>query len=267
MKSGKTGPGFRINPGSTPSAGIFFKPVLNLGQLTHHTILIFLIVYLIIYMTKLLSRTFSVKQTRDNFSRFAGIYNFWGMLTESKAIEEAISIFGSGNNIKVLDIGVGTGQLFERVVKVNKDGINIGLDLSAEMILKTESSLKPRYNNFSLTIGNAFHLPYLNESFDFLFSSYVLDLLPENRFERVINEFKRVLKPSSAGIIITMTTGTKWYNEFWYLIAKYFPKLLTNCRPVDISSYLTAAGLVIDERKEISQNTFASEIIKFIKIN
>ena len=214
-------------------------------------------------MVKILDRTFSIKQTQSNFSKFVGIYDFWGKLTESKAIEKAVSIFDSSNDIKVLDVGVGTGQLFERVIKINKNGINVGLDLSLEMISKAESKLKPSFNNFSLTIGNAFHLPYKAQSFNFLFSSYVFDLLPENQFGKVIDEFKRVLKPASGGIIITMSMGTKWYNRFWYLLAKYFPKLLTNCRPVDLSDHLAAAGFIIEERKQISQNTFASEIIKF----
>jgi ubiquinone/menaquinone biosynthesis C-methylase UbiE len=214
-------------------------------------------------MVKILDRTFSIKQTQSNFSKFVGIYDFWGKLTESKAIEKAVSIFDSSNDMKVLDVGVGTGQLFERVIKINKNGINVGLDLSLEMISKAESKLKPSFNNFSLTIGNAFHLPYKAQSFNFLFSSYVFDLLPENQFGKVIDEFKRVLKPASGGIMITMSRGTKWYNKFWYLLAKYFPKLLTNCRPVDLSDHLAAAGFVIEERKQISQNTFASEIIKF----
>ena len=214
-------------------------------------------------MEKILDRTFSIKQTQSNFSRFVGIYDFWGKLTERKAIEEAVSFFDSKNNIKVLDVGVGTGQLFGRIIKINKDGFNIGLDLSTDMIRRAESKLKPSFNNFSLTIGNAFHLPYKAQSFNFLFSSYVFDLLPENRFELMIDEFKRVLKPASGGIIITMSTGTKWYNRFWYLLAKYYPKLLTNCRPVDLSDHLAAAGLEIEDRKEISQNTFSSEIIRF----
>ena len=118
-------------------------------------------------MVKILDRTFSIKQTQSNFSKFVGIYDFWGKLTESKAIEKAVSIFDSSNDMKVLDVGVGTGQLFERVIKINKNGINVGLDLSLEMISKAESKLKPSFNNFSLTIGNAFHLPYKAQSFNF----------------------------------------------------------------------------------------------------
>jgi ubiquinone/menaquinone biosynthesis C-methylase UbiE len=133
------------------------------------------------------------------------------------------------------------------------------------MISKAAGKLNSSFDNFSLVVGNAFHLPYKRESFDYLFSSYVFDLLPEDRFELMIDEFKRVLKPDSGGIIITMSTGTMWYNKLWYLLATYFPALLTNCRPVDLSDHLAAAGLVVEERKQISQNTFASEIIKFKK--
>lgn len=81
----------------------------------------------------------------------------------------------------------------------------------------------------------------------------------------MLKEFKRVMKPVSEGIIITMSFGDKWYNELWYFLSKYFPSLLTNCCPVSLSNYIKDAGFKIEKIKAISQNTFASEIIKFSK--
>ncbi len=223
----------------------------------------FLIAYFIFTMKKILDRTFSIKQTQANFSKFVWLYDYWGKLTEKKSIKEALIVSRLKNNIKVLDVGVGTGQLFREVIKINGDGFNIGLDLSKKMISKAKSNLRSNFNNFSLNIGNAFQLPYKTESFDFLFSSYLLDLLPEDEFIKVLKEFKRVMKPEAEGIIITMSIGTKWYNKIWYLLSKYFPSLLTNCRPVELYDYIISAGLLIERRKNTSQNTFASEIIKF----
>ena len=213
----------------------------------------------------MLDRTFSTEQIQKNFSKVAWFYDHWGKLTERKAITEAISISGISDDQTVIDIGVGTGQIFERILKVNRNGFNFAIDLSPKMIAKAKEKLNPIPGMHLLAIGNAFHLPYKNQSFDFVFSSYVLDLLPENSFEKILSEFKRVLKKKGIGIVITMSMGKKWYNKIWFLAAKYFPSLLTNCRPVKLSKYIIAVGFRILKQEMISQSTFPSEIIKFRK--
>ncbi len=162
-------------------------------------------------------------------------------------------------------MGVGTGQLFEKIINKNKTGLNFGVDLSPDMISRAKNKLKTAPEKYLLSLGNVFILPYKNESFDFIFSSYVLDLLPEDSFNTVLKEFYRVLKPNSTGVLITMSMGSKWYNKPWYLLSKYFPSLLTNCRPVNLKRYLEAGSFKIIDNSIISQNTFPSEIIKFVK--
>ncbi len=213
----------------------------------------------------MLKRNFEIQQTQKNFSRVVWFYDFWGKITESKAINEAISISGISDNIKALDIGVGTGQLFEKIILKNKNGLNFGVDLSPGMIAKAKDKFRALPVKHLLSLGNAFNLPYKNESFDFIFSSYVLDLLPEDSFNIVLTEFKRVLKMKSTGILLTMSMGSKWYNTIWYLLSKYFPSLLTNCRPVNLKDYVKSCGFKIIDNRIVSQNTFPSEIIKFTK--
>lgn len=217
-------------------------------------------------MSELLKRTFSVNKTQKNFSKVAWFYDYWGKITETKAINEAVSISGLGEDLNVLDVGTGTGQLFEKILNENKKGSNFGIDLSPAMISKAKVKFKSSVVKHLLSVGNTFTLPYKSKSFDYIFSSYVLDLLPEDKFDAVLNEFSRVLKDGGTGILIAMKTGGKWYNKFWHTIAEYFPSLLTNCRPVELSDYLVAAGFAVIRKEAIVQNTFPSEIIKFKKL-
>ncbi len=214
----------------------------------------------------MLNRTFSITKTQNNFLKVVWFYDFWGKFTEKKALESAISLSGLSNKIKVLDVGVGTGQLFEKIIRLNPDGINSGIDLSFSMIKKASDKLKAQQANLILISGNAFKLPYKDEQFDFIFSSYMFDLLPENSFKNILSEFQRVMKPGGTGIIITMAMGIKWYNKIWYLTAKYFPSLLTNCRPVQLVEYIDNSKFQITTKETVSQNTFPSEIIKFQKL-
>ena len=212
-----------------------------------------------------LPRSFSINKTQENFSKVVWIYDLWGKLTESKAINKALAIANIKDNLKVLDIGVGTGQLFERILNKNKSGLNFGIDLSPSMIAKASEKFKTLQIKNLLLLGNALFMPYKSESFDYIFCSYVFDLLPQDDFFKLLTEFKRVLKKNSSGIIITMSMGKKWYNRIWFLTAKYFPSILTNCRPVYLKDYLVTAGFNILKQEIISQNTFPSEIILFKK--
>ncbi len=213
----------------------------------------------------MLTRNFSIKKTQNDFSKVVPFYDFWGKLTEQKAIDEAINISGIPNNSKVLDIGVGTGQLFEKVLNLNTQGFNTGIDLSPAMLAKAKDRLSSASNNYALNAGNAYRLPFKDESFDYVLSSYVLDLLPEKDFDIILAEFRRVMKKGADGLVLTMSMGSRWYNKIWFLLAEYFPSLLTNCRPVDLSHYIESSGFKIIERRFVSQNTFPSDIIKFKK--
>jgi demethylmenaquinone methyltransferase/2-methoxy-6-polyprenyl-1,4-benzoquinol methylase len=214
----------------------------------------------------MLNRTFSITKTQNNFSKVVSFYDSWGKFTEKKGIDTAISLSGLSNKMKVLDVGVGTGQLFEKIIRLNQDGVNTGIDLSFSMIKKASDKLKLQQENLLLVSGNAFKLPYKDEQFDFIFSSYMFDLLPEIDFKYILSEFRRVMKSGGLGIIITMAMGNKWYNKIWYLMAKYFPSLLTNCRPVQLVEYIDNSKFQITTKENISQNTFPSEIIKFQKL-
>jgi ubiquinone/menaquinone biosynthesis C-methylase UbiE len=70
----------------------------------------------------------------------------------------------------------------------------------------------------------------------------MLDLLPEQDFPRVLSEFRRVLKPGGKMVLVSFGFGTHWFNRFWYWLAKVFPALLTNCRPVRMSQTVPLVG-------------------------
>ncbi len=217
-------------------------------------------------MTRILERKFSKERTQKNFAPVSKFYDFWAKITESKAIDSALNNVEPIVNGNILDIGIGTGDMFYKIVPFNKKGNNIGLDISPQMIWKAKRKMnRNQTSNISFIMGNAFYLPFDDNSFDYIFSSYVFDLFPESEFLNVTKEVNRVLKENGKVVIITMSFGNKWYNKLWFLIAKYFPSILTNCRPVDLKPYFFNAFKDV-KAAVISQNTFPSEIITAAKM-
>lgn len=217
-------------------------------------------------MEQTLERTFSKEKTQKSFAAVSKFYDFWAKITESKAIDSVLKQIKPGINGNVLDIGVGTGDMFYKIIPFNKDGYNVGLDISPKMLLKAKTKMNENLNsNTNFVLGNAFHLPFDDNSFIYIFSSYVFDLFPENEFENVTKEINRILKKNGKVVIITMSFGFRWYNKFWFLLAKYFPGILTNCRPVNLKPYFYNNFKDV-KVINISQNTFPSEILTAVKM-
>jgi ubiquinone/menaquinone biosynthesis C-methylase UbiE len=150
----------------------------------------------------------SKDDVRRIYARLSRIYDSWGMLTESKAVDKAFLLAGIRNGESILEVAVGTGRVFERIVSANKDGKNEGIDLSPDMLNVARKRLR-RHSNYTLQVADTYSLPYPDDTFDLVMNSYMFDLLPEEDFSRVLLEFKRVLKPGGRTVITSMTQGRK----------------------------------------------------------
>ena len=64
------------------------------------------------------------------YDRTAWFYDILATLTETKAQDRAIEFANIQDEIVILDVAVGTGRLFNRIVKRNPNGRNVGIDIS-----------------------------------------------------------------------------------------------------------------------------------------
>jgi ubiquinone/menaquinone biosynthesis C-methylase UbiE len=216
----------------------------------------------VISETAVLPREFSAKEIQHSFSETAWFYDFWARLTESKAERRVLELADIQDGESALEVAVGTGILFEEVVLLNRGGRNEDIDISMNMLSRTAKRLAKHTNApYNLHFGSAYDLPFMSNAFDLILNDYMLDLLPESDFDRILSEFYRVLKPTGRVVITTMSYGKKWYNRFWFLLAKYYPSLLTNCRPISVQNNLTDAGFEDINVETLSQNTFPSQIL------
>ncbi len=214
-----------------------------------------------------LTRKTDLNKTIKDFRNVVGIYDFWGSLTESRAARKVLELADIKNHQYIIEVACGTGQLFEKIVNSNPDGYNIGIDLSPDMLQKARIRLHRNHlDNFDLQEVNVFDLKLEDNSFDILINNFMVDLMPEESFDRVAAVFHGLLKPGGIAVISTFSFGTKKIHRLWYHIAKSFPGMLTGCRPVTFREHLENAGFEILDDLQVSQNTFPSEVIKAKKM-
>jgi ubiquinone/menaquinone biosynthesis C-methylase UbiE len=208
-------------------------------------------------------RTYSPQTTKQEYARVAWFYDFWARLTEYKALRRLLALAEFEDGCQMLEVAVGTGRLFSWLVMRNPSGHNEGIDLSPEMLARARHRLAPlaMAGSARLQEGSAYNLPFESGTFDILFNTYMLDLLPVEDYPRLLGEFKRVLKPGGKLALAYFSHGQKPGNRFWVWAAKRFPSLLTECRPIRLETALRTAGFVILHKEEISQNTFPSTVV------
>ena len=198
----------------------------------------------------------------DIYQRIAPYYDLWARLTESNARDRCLELAAIRDGEDVLEVAVGTGLAFEKILNANPSGRNEGIDLTEAMLIRAErKAAKSGSKNYRLRIGDAYDLDFPDNSFDVLINNYMFDLLPQPDFLTVLEEFKRVLHPGGRLVLVNMTKGERWYNGAWDRIYHINPALLGGCRAVSLLPQIKACRFTQTKREYVSQLTFPSELI------
>lgn len=205
-------------------------------------------------------------EVRETYRKYARTYDVWGSPMESKARQRCLEVAGIKDGESVLEVAVGTGLLFEKILQMNPHGRNEGIDLTKEMLARARTrAQKSGLSNYVLQTGDAYHLRYPDDTFDVVVNNYMFDLIPEHDFAVILGEFKRVLRAGGRIVLVNMTQGSNWFNTLWEWLYRLRPSLLGGCRGVQLKPYLERAGIEKVQREYISQLFFPSEVVYGVK--
>lgn len=165
---------------------------------------------------------------------FPGYYRFRRKVVELSGIK---------HSSVMLDFGCGVGLLEEYLikhVKLSNEQI-IGVDTGKELIEIAKANF-PHYNNFNFkVIDDSGNLPFADNKFDIIVSNFVFHLLNNEQKIKVLNEFRRVLKPE--GHLLLAEIG-KPDNIFGHWIKFLTLKLWIRIWPYEVNSVDSFHGLL-----------------------
>ena len=218
--------------------------------------------------TDILDAKIPQQKIGELYDGMAWFYDVWAYFTEKKAQNRAIALAKIENGLTILDVAVGTGNLFSQILKRNPNGNNIGIDISKGMLAKAKAKLAKQPNqNYSLDIGSAFDIKMDNHTVDILFNNYMFDLIPFNKMKSIIDEFFRVLKPDGKLVLVNMTKAEQFGASMYERIYRIYPSVMGGCRGVQQNNLLIEYGFHVITREYVQQMLFPSEVILATKLS
>lgn len=140
------------------------------------------------------------REVMRNYDCLANAYDSQYAEEQNAKIKAALSHIHIEEESFVLDLGCGTGLLFEHVEDLAK--LLVGLDISLNILKRSKKRAK-RLTNVAIIRADADLTPFPHETFDMVFAITLLQNMPDPLL--TLHEMKRVSKHHS----IIAVTGLK----------------------------------------------------------
>ena len=139
-------------------------------------------------------------ETMEHYDREAAIYNVQYLEEQNSKIEDIVNSIRFNQDDHVIDLGCGTGFLFDQISQNIK--ILVGIDLSINSLKEAKKRLK-KSSNIALVRADADNIPFLNQIFNKIVAISLLQNMPNNL--KTLGEMKRIAKSETVFAI----TGLK----------------------------------------------------------
>lgn len=187
---------------------------------------------------------------------------------EARAKSRGVQLLELAPGERVVELGVGTGRVAERLLAlVGAEGRVIGLDLSKVMLglARRRAEAAGLTGPLELHERDAAKTGLPGGAADALYTSYLLDLLPESAIRDVVREAHRVLRPGGRAVFVGMTPPrgllARILIAIWSAVSAIAPRATGGCRPLLLEPFLREAGFVATRREAIEQAGFPSEVV------
>jgi len=210
----------------------------------------------------LAGRSVSRKKVAQKYNLISPIYDIFGIIMESKARARSLEVSEITNGERVLEVAVGTGLNFREILRLNPDGWNDGIDISHRMLKRAaRRAAKTGVVSYNLQLGDCRTLPFADNTFDLLINQYMFDIFPVTEFERIVREFRRVLKPDGRLVLVNTTLPEKIRDRTLEWIFFVYPQAFSKCRGILAEPYLEKFDFRDIRREYVVNLSFPSEVV------
>jgi ubiquinone/menaquinone biosynthesis C-methylase UbiE len=146
------------------------------------------------------------ERTRRVYDAIAHVYPLSTYFFHRKAHAYTLKHSGIRNGDRVLEIAIGSGEMFRKLVEINLDGTTIGLDLAPNMAAYSQRRIRREWPEAAAHCGavDVRSLPFADASFDSIVCCYLVELLSHDDIYKTLAEAQRVLRPGGRFSLIVI---------------------------------------------------------------
>jgi ubiquinone/menaquinone biosynthesis C-methylase UbiE len=202
-------------------------------------------------------------RTRRVYDRMAFVYPASTFFFHSRAHAHALDASGIEEGMRVLEIATGSGEMFRRLIRANRSGATVGLDLSPNMAARTQKHARRRFPNSDAHCQavDARHMPFRDATFDAVVCCYLLELLSTEDIAQTLREVNRVLRPDCKFTLVCIGQDTELFNGIYRLCGKLAPAFWGRQVERRVPELIEKAGMRITRDELVRQSFYPSRVL------
>lgn len=212
-------------------------------------------------------RTLTLEEAKSYYDRFGAKQDNQSFY-EAPALQALVANGRFDKATSVFEFGCGTGRFARELLTEHLPSTAQyrGVDISATMIQLASARLASFSSHATATlVSDGVVIPADNNSIDRFVSSYVLDLLPKDSVEKILNEAHRALQPNGllclAGLTKGVTPISRLTMRVWEWLFSRNPSIVGGCRPTQLMEHIPADKWQVQYRTVVVAWGIPSEIV------
>lgn len=197
------------------------------------------------------------------YDRIAPVYPVSSRLFHTTAHDRALRLAEVRDGSRVLEVAIGTGELFRKLIARNPSGHTVGVDFSSEMAawtLRAARAASPGVRS-SCSSSDARRLPFPDGAFDNLFACFLLELLPAAGVVEALAEFRRVLAPNGRLALVLTGQDRGYFNALYGQCTRFAPAVWGRQIEREVPALLRTSDLEILHDARTWQNGFPARVL------
>jgi ubiquinone/menaquinone biosynthesis C-methylase UbiE len=193
----------------------------------------------------------------------AGIYPLSTLLFHEKAHKVALSLSGITDEMKVLEVATGSGEMLRRLAGVNRKGLTCGIDLSPNMAARTQRLARQGLpgSKIDCQAVDARRMPFRDEAFDAVICCYLLELLGPDGISETLDEIHRVLRPGGRFALVMIGQNVPAFNVL-YKVAGGLAPAFWGCQVEKaIPRVMAESDFSVEHDRTVQQGFYPSRVM------
>jgi len=175
----------------------------------------------------------------------------------------ALELSGITDQMRVLEVATGSGEMLRWLAGVNRKGLTCGIDLSPNMAARTQRLARKGLpgSRIDCQAVDARRMPFQDGAFDAVVCCYLFELLGPDGIAETMGEIHRVLRPGGRFAVVMIGQNVPAFNAL-YKVAGGLAPAFWGCQVEQaIPEAMAASEFRVEHDRTVQQGFYPSRVM------